>query len=89
MCETTDNVSVINPRRKQMRIFVGHGSYSGANALRVHKTTHGAVIDLIRRGVRRDTAREKVNQATAYPYPHITMTTANGLQVIEVGVREE
>lgn len=51
-----------------MKIFVGHGAYSGANALRVHGTTHGAVMDLIRRGVDRTVARAKVTAAISRPY---------------------
>lgn len=70
-----------------MKIIVGHGAYSGANACKVHGTTHGAVMDLIRRGVDRHTARAKVTEAVTHPYPHITMRTANGVHVIEVGCR--
>lgn len=70
------------------QFVVGHGAYCGANHCRVHGTTHGAVMDLIRRGVDRKVARAKVNAAMEYPYPHVTMTTANGLRVIELRVRE-
>ena len=34
-----------------IKLFVGHHAYRGDNALRVHASTHGAVIDLVRRGV--------------------------------------
>jgi hypothetical protein len=73
-----------------MKIFVGHGAYSGANHLRVHGTTHGAVMDLIRRGVDRALARDKVTEAVGkYPYPHVTMTTRNGAEVIEITRRDD
>jgi len=67
-----------------MNIIVGHGAYRGANALRVHRTTHGAVIDLIRRGVDRAVARTKVTEAADHPYQHTTMRTTNGAEVVEV-----
>lgn len=71
-------------KQEEIRIAVGHGAYRGANHLRVHSTTHGAVIDLIRRGVDRTLARAKVTEAvTQYPPRHITMTTSNGA-VIEL-----
>jgi hypothetical protein len=72
-----------------MKIIVGHGAYKGANLLRVHHTTHGAVMDLIRRSVDRTVARKKVTEATTYPYPHTTMRTANGAEVIEVRILED
>lgn len=72
-------------KQEEIRIAVGHGAYRGANHLRVHGTTHGAVMDLIRRGVDRHVARAKVTEAvTKYPYRHITMTTSNGAEVIEL-----
>jgi len=71
----------------KLKIIVGHGAYRGANACRVHGTTHAAVMDLIRRGVDRTVARKKVNEAMGYPYPHVTMTTADRLHVIEIGVK--
>ena len=72
-----------------MKIIVGHGSYRGANALRVHGTTHGALMDLIRRSADRAVARKKVTEAATYPYPHITMRTANNAEIIEVRIVEE
>ncbi len=72
------------------RIRVGHPSYSGANHMRVHGTTHGAVMDLIRRGVDRTVARAKVTElVTEYPASDITMMTENRAEVIELVLMEE
>ena len=73
-----------------MKIRVGHPVYSGANAMKIHGTTHGAVMDLIRRGVDRKVARAKVTElVTSYPASHITMMTANRAEVIELVLMEE
>lgn len=72
-----------------MKIIVGHGAYRGANALRVHHTTHGAVMDLIRRGVDRMVARKKVTEAAGNPYQHTILSTKNGAEVIEVVATQE
>lgn len=50
-----------------MKLFVGHSAYRGDNALRVHASTHGAVIDLVRRGVPGDQARAVVERVAEQP----------------------
>lgn len=70
------------------RIHVGHPAYSGSNRLKIHATTHGAVIDLIKRGVPATVARAKVNEAVGPHYPHITCTCDKTTRdVVEIVVR--
>jgi len=70
-----------------MKILVGHGAYSGANHLRVHGTTHGAVMDLIRRGVDRTVARDKVTAAISRPYGWEVLRCRS--EVIEITRRDD
>jgi hypothetical protein len=49
-------------------LFVGHHAYRGDNALRVHTSTHGAVIDLVRRGVDGRVARQVIEEVAASPW---------------------
>lgn len=50
-----------------IKLFVGHHAYRGDNALRVHASTHGAVIDLVRRGVPGRQARAIVERVAEEP----------------------
>ncbi len=50
-----------------MKLVVGHSAYRGDNGLRVHASTHGAVIDLVRRGVPGDQARAVVERVAEQP----------------------
>lgn len=72
-----------------MKIFVGHGAYKGANHLKVHGTTHAAVMDLIRRGVDRNEARAKVTAAVSRPYGWEVLSVRRGAEVIEVTRRDD
>lgn len=68
---------------------IGHGAYAGANGYRKVNNKHLAVMVLIERGVSPEVARQKVGEAEQYPHPHVTMTTSDGLNVIELVVTED
>lgn len=50
-----------------MLFHIGHPAYHGVNALKSHKNKHGAVLDLIDRGVPPTIARNTINRAIASP----------------------
>jgi hypothetical protein len=55
--------------------------------LRVHGTTHGAVMDLIRRGVDRHVARAKVTAAISRPYGWEVLRCRS--EVVEITRRDD
>lgn len=57
-------------------IKIGHGAYSGANALKFVTSKAAAVRELRNRGLLRDQAREVVNSVCGRP---------NGYQIAEAG----
>ena len=67
-----------------MDISIGHPAYKGANAPFRCANTHRATMELVGRGVAPSVARQKVNAALAYPYPHVTCVTADRREVIEL-----
>jgi hypothetical protein len=46
-----------------MKIAIGHGCYTGANALTICPSKSAAVRELQRRGILRDSARQAIREA--------------------------
>lgn len=62
--------------KKNLRaVKIGHGAYSGANALKIVVGKAAAVRELRERGFKRDDARSIVNRVSARP---------NGYEIAEV-----
>lgn len=60
--------------KKNLRtIKIGHGAYTGANALKYVTSKAAAVRELRARGFKRDVAREAVNRVSAIPDGWITV----------------
>ena len=68
----------------QTLIKVGHGAYSGANALRFCFSRAQAVRVLQARGLRRDKAREVVKDITSGSHPGAYKTVSIDGEVVEV-----
>lgn len=65
-------------------IIIGHAAYTSSNAQRVHRCVHGAVIDLVRRGIQPKRARAAVNAAVARPNSTEVLINTARRAVVEV-----
>jgi len=65
-------------------IRIGHGSYTGANAMKYCFSKASAVSELRNRGLKRDVARAYVNVVLSKDGGYVVIP-ANGFDLIEVG----
>jgi len=65
-------------------VVIGHAAYTGSNAQRVHRSAHGAVIDLVRRGIQPQRARAAINAAIARPHSTEVLVNTARRCVVEV-----